>query len=86
MLERQRDVLLSAPLLPGGKFDPALHPVRQPLRDACVGALLTLVLGGLTWCVHPSMCEVLWGLGAWACFPVTEWHCIPKYKSLSQGF
>ena len=58
LLERQRDKLLSAPLLPGGTFDLALHPARHPLRDAFVGSLLTLLLGALTWCVR-HVCAAL---------------------------
>lgn len=67
LLERQRDTLLSAPLLPGGKFDPALHPARHPLRDAMVGALLTLLLSGLTWCVCPACKRCFGTLGRARC-------------------
>jgi hypothetical protein len=49
LLQRQRELLLAAPVLPGGRFDPALHPARYPWRHALLGALTTAVAVALTW-------------------------------------
>ena len=50
LLQRQRELFLAAPVLPGGRFDPSLHPARYPWRHALLGALVTALAVALTWC------------------------------------
>jgi len=54
LLHRQRELLLAAPVLPGGRFDPSLHPPRYPWRHAFLGALFTALAVALTWYVRAS--------------------------------
>ncbi len=55
LLHRQRELLLAAPVLPGGRFDPSLHPPRYPWRHAFLGALFTALAVALTWCVSARL-------------------------------
>ena len=59
LLQRQRELFLAAPVLPGGRFDPSLHPPRYPWRHALLGALTTALVVALTWCAAAASAQYL---------------------------